>query len=73
MTKLNLKTKIALVLVFPFFLIIIMALFVIAVTLYASAVILKITGIIDAFEFLFAKLSKKLKKYAPHSPIARKN
>lgn len=73
MTKMNLRTKIALVIVFPFFLIIIMALFVIAVTLYASAIILKITGIIDAFEYLFTKLSKKLKSHAFYPSNARKN
>lgn len=69
--KLDLKTKIAVAILFPGFLIAIAGIFVLAVVIYSTAFILKISGILDALDFLLFQTSKKLKKYEHSVKIGR--
>lgn len=71
--KLNWKTKTMVAILFPGFVVFIMILFIIAAILYLAALILKLSGILDAIEFLFYKLSQKLKKHELNFPNRRKS
>jgi uncharacterized membrane protein len=70
--KPSIRTKIAMIVVFPIFIALILTMFAGAATIYATGFILKITGILDAFEQLFSNLSKKLKHNEFHSPFNAK-